>query len=267
MTLKEQIQDFLQSPQKDFDLGLTLLSQVMPNAYYLHNIRLKGERHGMSSLVYELTKRVTSLPANKVSVIERVTKVSGVTKVDRPPTPSTTPKGISLRQRYPFLSSVDCPQELKILVNDMITSHQKVVSGHERLYEVAHKPAEKCFEAAREVVEHYLNNRLIWKEMDYYHNHGKVLGQHPVFERLQRERQLVAMTPEALVEIYRLLPRRINHLKDKIRQFPQSAAQGDRTQRLDQMEWELNRLKQLLMIKDKPMARNANHKKSKTQKK
>lgn len=267
MTLKEQIQDFLQSPQKDFELGISLLSQVMPNAYYLHNIRLKGERHGMSSLVYELTKRVTSLPSDRVSVGERVTRVSSVTKVDRPPTPSTTPRGISLRQRFPFLSSVDCPQELKILVNDMITSHLRVVSGHERLYEVAHKPADRCFEVAREVVEHYLNNRLIWKEMDYYHQNGKVLGQHPVFAQVQRERQLMEMTPEALVEIYRLLPRRINHLKDKIRHSPQSAAQGDRTRRLEMMEWELNRLKQLLKIKDKPMARNANHKKSKTQKK
>ena len=40
-----------------FEKGLALLGEVMPNTFYLSNIRRKGPVSGMSILKYELQKR------------------------------------------------------------------------------------------------------------------------------------------------------------------------------------------------------------------
>jgi hypothetical protein len=104
------------------------------------------------------------------------------------------PEQKRLREDFGFLGDDDCPEVLKVLVSDMITTHGRYVKGHERLFDVAHKSPSACFKAAETVVENYIENRRIWAELDHYKRTRTLLGEHPIFERIKREEALKSMT-------------------------------------------------------------------------
>lgn len=91
--------------------------------------------------------------------------------------PEEITNAIRFRDKYPFLREATCPDELKILVSDMFTAHDKYREAHHKL---ADTPAdvfnEETFELARTAVENYVDNREMWAELDHYSNTGQVLG-------------------------------------------------------------------------------------------
>lgn len=124
---------------------------------------------------------------------------------------------IVLRDKFPFLNEPDCPDELKILVADSITSHRKYVEGHEKLFLVAHKGKEECFEVAAETVENYLKNKAIWKELEYYKKHKKILGEHPLFEKKRKAEELLSMGLPELKRKKENLNRQLKYRQDKLK--------------------------------------------------
>ncbi|HAH24909.1 MAG TPA: hypothetical protein DCL77_14345 [Prolixibacteraceae bacterium] len=239
----------------------------MSNAFYVANIRRKGIVVGGKALRYELEKvirgfkfqvssfKLASQPGvkdfkevkNGAQVIGEIPKqvrddMANQVRADK--------KKFILREEFPFLGRADCPEEFKIMVNDMITSHARYVEGHEKLFHAAGKDNSTCYSAAEEVVENYLNNRFIWEELHYYKNTGKILGLHEAFAKRVRTTELETMEPAGLMKLYRNLPRNIQYYQQLMRDDQDSEKQKERQERLDWFGFELNIVKRLLGIKE-----------------
>lgn len=93
--------------------------------------------------------------------------------------PATVKKMIRFRDRFPFLSSQDCPEVLKILVADMFTSYDRYKSARARLADIDDADSDAAMKECEQVIEEYLENRRIWEELEYYAKHGVILGKHP----------------------------------------------------------------------------------------
>jgi hypothetical protein len=97
--------------------------------------------------------------------------------------------GWKLREEYPFLGDEDCPDKIKILVNDMITAHENYVEGRQSLRELKESDPQLLDELTAKTVENFELNKEIKAELDYYKEHKEILGNHPIFaeEMLQKK--------------------------------------------------------------------------------
>ena len=86
-----------------------------------------------------------------------------------------------LRKEFPFLGSPDCPMELKALVTDRISSYHRYQDTWPKLF-TASTP-EECAVVASTIVNAYIDNRRTWEELNYYQQHHRVLGHHPIFRQ------------------------------------------------------------------------------------
>lgn len=104
----------------------------------------------------------------------------------------------SFRQNWPFLNDPDCPAELKILAADKITAWHRYTQAHERLFDCT--SLEEMRDTARDLMAHFLQNRLIIDEFRYYREHKHILGKHPIFSWAKQLRALRKLNPVQLVE-------------------------------------------------------------------
>jgi len=97
--------------------------------------------------------------------------------------PEVVKQGIKLREQYPFLGAEDCPDEFKILTNDMLTAFYNYRDGRKELKEALAAGAtnEDIFEIAKKTVADFELNLECGDELDHYQEHGKILGTHPIF--------------------------------------------------------------------------------------
>lgn len=106
--------------------------------------------------------------------------------------PELMKKVIRIREAYPFLKDVNCPNELKIMVADMFSAYDRYREAYALLS--PENPLPDNLALAKEVVENYLSNRAMWEELDYYKENGELLGKHPVFELLNLQNEIKAMS-------------------------------------------------------------------------
>lgn len=99
--------------------------------------------------------------------------------------PEPVRKMIRFRERFPFLSSPDCPDVLKVLVADMFTAYGNYKSAHARLQTLADDESAAAVADCEAVVNGYLLNREIWDELEYYREHGEILGRASKFAQLE----------------------------------------------------------------------------------
>jgi hypothetical protein len=228
-----------------------LLSKVMNNPYYITNLRRKGSDAGYKTVVYELIKR-SPKRAVKLNITpdkkDRLDGLDGLNRGDR--VARNKEKRFVLRDEFPFLNRDDCPDEFKLLVSDMITSHDRYIASHEELYYVANKSDEECFKVAEKVVEHYLNNRFIWDELSHYKRTGKILGLHQLFSERRRATEIEEMEAFELMKLYRNLPRSINSYKKRIKEEKESDQLIAWKNRLGELSHELKIARRLLQIHD-----------------
>lgn len=97
------------------------------------------------------------------------------------PTTDTQKEMIRFRDRFPFLNSPDCPDVLKVLVSDLFTAHANYVDAHNRLQALGDEASAEAAADCEKVVSAYLANREIWEELDYYKEHGEILGKSAKF--------------------------------------------------------------------------------------
>jgi len=122
----------------------------------------------------------------------------------------------SFRAQFPFLSRPDCPPELKALAADKITAWENYTAGHEKLFDCS--SLDECYHAAFDVVENYLENRLIYEELEYYGKHGNILGKHRIFDQYKKYERLRGYNVIELVELLRkTLPHRIWRIESEIK--------------------------------------------------
>lgn len=112
--------------------------------------------------------------------------------------------GLTVREEFPFLNDKECPDELKILVADKMTAWSIYTNAHEKLFKKAEGTLELTPEEETELVkiaaEAFEENQNIYAELNAYKETGKILGEHPIFKKLQFAREVEEMTPDELVK-------------------------------------------------------------------
>lgn len=125
----------------------------------------------------------------------------------------------SFREDFPFLAEHTCPIELKALAADKITAYYKYVDAHRRL--TACGSNEEFYAVASEVIDNFLENRSIFEELDYYKEHGVVLGKHHIFSEA---RSLDALRKLSIKELFR----KEENLKEAIWRIDSEIRKGDK---------------------------------------
>ena len=148
------------------------------------------------------------------------------------------------RRMYPFLASPDCPIELKALAADKITTYWTVVELHEKLF-TCHKNTD-CLNTVRKLVNTFIEDQSIKRELDYYKQYQGVLGEHRIFDETKRISRIRNMN---LRELFR----KEKQLKDNIWRIKSELAKGDkpylkseREIRLKEKEKELEIVRKML---------------------
>jgi hypothetical protein len=226
-TIKDKV---LAWAQRGGDLreGISLFLTFNRNAYYALNIERKGVERGLATLVSEFANK-TKIPAKEIwNVITgaRETKSSISEPVviiqPRPVVIDVRRREqeigrLKLREEFPFLARKDCPDELAVLVNKMLTAYDDYTLNRKNLFEVDTNDQEKCYVTAREVVDAYILNRECWNELDYYKIHGKILGKMPQFKLHKLREKYNAMGAMELSNIMNNnIRRRVSYYKKQL---------------------------------------------------
>lgn len=153
------------------------------------------------------------------------------------PFSQTLTKGGRFREDWPFLSEPDCPTELKALAADMITSWHNYVNAHEDLFKCT--TPEECFEAAEKTVRSFYQNSVSRTEFQYYKEHHRILGKHPIFALTKKLDNLRRMPITELI-------RKRRNVQDSIWRAEREIKKGDRPDLKVSREERLSRLKMTL---------------------
>lgn len=159
----------------------------------------------------------------------------------------------SFRKDWPFLSDPDCPPELKVLAADMITSWHNYVNGHEELYSCLSQEA--CFATAKKTVENFSRNCRIRDEFQYYKEHHRVLGKHPVFATARRLADLRSLPITSLIRKQRTLLGNIWRIRHEMAKGDRPDLQEERSLRLSQRQVELAEVEKMIKEYEKSDSR------------
>ena len=116
--------------------------------------------------------------------------------------PNEVKTDLKLRDEFPFLSEDDCPNEFKILVADKLTAFKKWLEGREELKALVAAGAtnEDIFEIAKTTVANFELNLEIYDELEYYKEHGTILGKHEIFADKMLEEGVANMSTVELTK-------------------------------------------------------------------
>ena len=173
-------------------------------------------------------------------LIEKLCTLAGIAPLQEQPRPTRR----KFRDDFPFLRDPNCPPELKILAADKITAHDCYIRAHERLFDCT--TLDECYTTAREAIENFIENRAIFQELDYYREHGAVLGKHRIFEYLRRRQQLREMNIVDLLAEQRRLRSAIWRIDDELKKGTKPHLQNERMQRRRQKETLLDEVNKLI---------------------
>lgn len=160
--------------------------------------------------------------------------------------PEEFAKSVKLRQEFPFLNESTCPDELKILVADMLTAHHNYMEAHPKL--ALAENAEEINTLAETVVENYLENRSIWEELKHYKEKGEILGEHSKLKELAFRKELESMSTPELIKLKDSLYNKITRTKKQITDDNKPHLVEERTARVAEFENQFAIVKKLLGI-------------------
>ncbi len=128
----------------------------------------------------------------------------------------------------------------------MLTAYDAYKLAHESLFKAV--TYEQIFQASRDTVENYLENRLIWDELNYYKEKGIILGKHPIFHWMGRLDAIRRLKVGDLVNLKIRLENNLVRNRAAIRRQPGHAATFDRQERIRKMEQELSEVNRMLNL-------------------
>lgn len=162
--------------------------------------------------------------------------------------PLNVKQGISLREQFPFLKDKECPDELKVLVADLITARENYVNGHQRLFDKITKEQEAAL--AQDIVGNFIENKMAFAELEHYREHGVILGEHPAVKKVALGRELAALSTAELTKKVNSLRKNISTNNSKAEQF--SKESDDRIgyeEKVADYEWQLDQVQELLKLR------------------
>ncbi len=146
----------------------------------------------------DFQERVAAMSENE-DKIEELTEQLENARSRYAEAPEPVRKMIRFREKYPFLSSPDCPDVLKILVADMFTAYGEYKAAHARLQALGDADAATAATDSEKVVTEYLKNREIWEELEYYRENGTILGKAAKFREAQAVEDFAALSDVELI--------------------------------------------------------------------
>lgn len=119
--------------------------------------------------------------------------------------PEDVQRYITFRERYPFLDSPDCPDSLKILVHDMLTSHNTYRQSHAELCKLDDGDISGAAPLCEDIVESYIINKDIWEELNYYRDNGTLLGKVAAIRKEREEEEAEDLSKYTDIELMKML--------------------------------------------------------------
>lgn len=120
--------------------------------------------------------------------------------------------------------------ELEALASRKFTKYRAYVRLYNKLRDCS--TLEQCAKVAGELVDNYIDNRLIWQELSWYQQHGSILGKHPAFAEFRRRRQLNEMPVKALVKRQQQVEMNIWRVKNEMAKGDKPHLDAQRQERL-----------------------------------
>lgn len=120
--------------------------------------------------------------------------------------------------------------ELEALASRKFTKYRAYVRLHRQLRDCT--SLEDCAKVAGELVDNYIDNRLIWEELTWYKEHGSLLGKHPAFAEFRRRRELNNLPVKELVKRQRQVEMNIWRVKNELAKGDKPHLDATRQERL-----------------------------------
>lgn len=162
--------------------------------------------------------------------------------------PNNAPQGDTerqaLRKEFPFLGASDCPLELKALVTDRISSYHRYQDAWPKLFTAA--TPEECAAVASTLVKAYVENRRTWEELNYYQEHHRVLGHHPIFRQFSNVRKLRTMSLRDLLRREKQVRMNIWRVESELKKNTKPHLDQARRDKLRGYQAELAEIRRLL---------------------
>jgi|GEM_PF-195597 hypothetical protein len=150
----------------------------------------------------------------------------------------------TVRDVYPFLNQTDCPMELKALVTDKFSTFYQYRDLHKQLFDCTN--LDECAEVSRDLLDNYLENRMIFAELDYFQSTKTILGKHPIFAHRKQLDGLRKMSEKNLYQKKKRLEHNIWRIQDDIKKGFKPHLDTERRLRLETRMVELDAVKGLL---------------------
>lgn len=120
--------------------------------------------------------------------------------------------------------------ELEALASRKFAKYHAYVRLHSLLRDCT--DLTQCAKVAGELVDNYIDNRLIWQELNWYKEHGSILGKHPAFAEFRRRRQLNDMSVKQLVKRQQQVEMNIWRVKNELAKGDKPHLDATRQERL-----------------------------------
>lgn len=186
--MKTTIQNYL-SGARSYAEGVSLYERFGKNRQLKRAFRMHPESRILRMTLLEELRKLAGLSESEYRNLRQFAKKCHLPMAEDPAPANTrhyTPVGdeaqkkIRFRERFTFLKSADCPEVLKLLVNDMFASFDAYREAHNTLASLpSDTPLETTAPLTRKAVEEMLNDRMIWDELQHYQEHKTLLGLHP----------------------------------------------------------------------------------------
>lgn len=151
---------------------------------------------------------------------------------------------MGFRTEFPFLDQPGCPIELEALASRKFAKYRAYVRLHQQLRGCA--DLDECAKTAGELVDNYIDNRLIWQELNWYKEHGTILGKHPAFAEFRRRKRLMKMNVRQLMTRLRQVEMNIWRVKNEMAKGDKPHLNAVRHDRLVGYEKERTDIRRLL---------------------
>ncbi len=217
--MREAIEEWIKA-QCPLDKGIELYSRYGDSPWFLKELKRDPEtyKHRLWATLYHQLLKLTS------------------------ETPSVHRD--KFRAIYPYLNRPNCPNELKILANEKISTYWRVYDLHNELYS-CHKNSD-CLRVAKELVETWLEDREIKEELDYYKEHNTPLEKHRIWNYFKKLKSLKKLSIRQLCTMEKTLQNAIWRLKKQLSENKQPHLYHSRKQNLYAKEKELAQVKRIL---------------------
>lgn len=160
-----------------------------------------------------------------------------------------------LREEYPFLNDKNCPDILHTVVGRKVAAFKRYEANHAKLQQILDKtlelPKVEEDELAKLVEEDYNENLALHKELQYYKENGKLLGEHPLFAETVIIREVEKMSKDDCLKFINNSPKYFHDQRSKIENAKGDEAKIEKVNRLvANREYKLNLVKQKLGVSE-----------------